>query len=75
MIKQNLDERLTKTVEPYLLDGEWVPKLVAEIKQAYLEELELGRLIQDMVNMRANMQQDMIRLGLTSTPTSKGTNE
>jgi hypothetical protein len=38
---------------------------IAQIKQAFAEEARIEEILQDMVNLRANMQQDMLRLGLT----------
>jgi hypothetical protein len=43
-----------------------VDKTVAQIKQIFLEESGIDAILQDLVNLRSNMQHDLIRLGLTS---------
>lgn len=60
-----LDDRLREIVA----DMPYPDTAVESIKQVIREEVGIDQIIQDMVNLRANMQHDLIRLGLTSTPT------
>jgi len=63
----NLDERLREIVA----DMPYPDTAVESIKQVIREEVGIDDIIQDLVNLRANMQHDLVRLGLTS----KGTNQ
>lgn len=45
-----------------------IPSLLEAIKQAFADETGLTKLMQDMTNVQARIEQEMIRLGLSSTP-------
>jgi len=59
-----LDEKLREIVA----DLPYPDTAVESIKQVIREEAGLDNIIQDLVNMRANMQHDLIRLGMASAP-------
>lgn len=44
--------------------------LISDIKQAFADEFGIDQMLQDMVDLRANMQHNLVRLGLTATPTN-----
>lgn len=46
-------------------------KLIAQIKQAFADELGMNQLLQDMTNMHANLQHEYARLLMTPTPKKK----
>lgn len=53
---------------------EYLEEALEQIKQLYAKEVmpNVEKLTQDMVNLHANMKNDMIRLGFTSTPDKGG---
>ena len=73
MSNTELDKKLREIIWYELGDGlnaTDVDECVESIKRFYASEVtpKVDALVQDMVNLHANMKQDMLRLGLTSTP-------
>lgn len=64
-----LDERLREIVA----DLPYPDTAVESIKQVIREEAGIDSIIQDLVNTRANLQHDYIRLGLIPTPPNQPT--
>jgi hypothetical protein len=69
-----VDNRLDIKLREIVVDMPYPDTAVESIKQVIREEVGIDNIIQDLVNLRANMQHDLVRLGITSTPT-KGTNQ
>lgn len=64
----DLDEKLKKLVmrHGWITESDNWQEAIDDIKQAFAEELGIDKMLQDMVNLRATMEQEMIRLGMTS---------
>lgn len=62
-----LDERLREVVS----DLPYPDTAVETIKEIIREEAGIDNVIQDLINLRANMEHDMVRLGITPTPKDK----
>lgn len=76
MSNEELDKKLREIIWYELGDGlnaTDVDEAVVSIKQLYASEVtpKVDALMQDMVNLHANMKADMLRLGFTSTPKGK----
>jgi len=77
-LNEELDKRLREIIWYELGDGlnaTDVDEAVASIKRFYADEVmpKVDSLMQDMVNLHANMKHDMLRLGLTYTPPNNTT--
>ena len=59
----SLDEKLREIVA----DMPYPDTAVESIKQVIREEVGIDNIIQDLLNLRANMQHDLVRLGMTSS--------
>lgn len=66
----NLDDKLREIVA----DLPYPDTAVESIKQAIREEIDVDNVIQHLMNLRANMYNDMLRLGLTPTPKALNAN-
>ena len=60
----SLDDKLRNILEDWY-PGTMYENVIPKLKQAFADELGINNIIQDLVNLRANMQHDLIRLGLT----------
>ena len=65
----SLDERLREILEDWY-PGTMYEDVIPKIKQLYADEVtpKVDAIMQDMVNLQANMKHDMLRLGMTPTP-------
>ena len=75
MSNDELDEKLREAIryianeDGYAEEAD-LDEAVAKIKQMYADQVtpKVDALMQDMVNLHANMKHDMLRLGLTYSP-------
>lgn len=65
----DLDDKLREILEDWY-PGVMYENVIPKIKKLYADEVtpKVDTIMQDMVNLQANLKYDMLRLGMTPTP-------